>query len=143
MSLATLEGTTESVFPVLTRKSTINGYSILDFMCLLCIDLRFCFGHDTFVMSLGEMTPDLWPASGGQGEGLRGGVRIRQSKPQAGAGPLRPRVVTGGAVSSRWGSSCQRKAVFGRPRVLNQGQATSGHRHRSGAEALQGQSQQG
>lgn len=99
MSLATLEGTTESVFPVLTRKSTINRYSILDFMYLLCIDLPFCFCHDTFVMNLGEMTPDLWPASGGQGEGLRRGVRIRRSKPQAGAGPLRPRVVTGGSVS--------------------------------------------
>lgn len=99
MSLATLEGTTESVFPVLTRKSTINRYSILDFMYLLCIDLPFCFCHDTFVMNLGEMTPDLWPASGGKGEGLRRGVRIRRSKPQAGAGPLRPRVVTGGSVS--------------------------------------------
>ena len=48
----------------LLENQLLNGYSVLDFMYLLLIDLPFCFCHDTFVMNLGEMTPDLWPASG-------------------------------------------------------------------------------
>lgn len=131
-----------SISCFLLENQLLNGYSVLDFMYLLFIDLPLFFCHDTFVMNLGEMTPDLWPASEGQGEGMRGGVRSRVN-PRQEQGPCALGWRLGAPCPQRRGFLCQRKAAFGRPRVLSQGQATSGHQHRSGAEALQGQSRQG
>lgn len=109
----------------LLENQLLNGYSVLDFMYLLFIDLPLFFCHDTFVMNLGEVTPDLWPTSGRQGEGMRGGVRSRVN-PRQEQGPCTLEWRLGAQCPQRRGFLCQRKAAFGRPRVrVRQHLATS------------------
>ena len=86
----------------LLENQLLNGYSVLDFMYLLFIDLPLFFCHDTFVMNLGEVTPDLWPTSGRQGEGMRGGVRSRVNPRQEQGSGCPSSLPTGFCCFSFW-----------------------------------------